>query len=284
MRLELDKVREDDRERVMEIAEGTWNGHDYLPYVFDDWVKDEGFYCLRDEDGRIIAMDKYTWHENGILWLEGYRVHPDYRGKGYGWKMVEAMERIIEGLNYRAVRFMTSEANEISIHVGEKMDFKPMARYHYLYIERNEMKGFKESVDKVQLLKESDIDWVMKTILNSEEYRLNKGQYLAMWTAYDITESLILGEIREGRGYHIGKTGMIFLYPYVPTNTMSVAFISGDDEEIKELMKFGISRAFSGGFQRYTLKTASERVMSIAMELGMRESDIGMAIIYERTA
>ena len=285
MRLELDKVREDDRDRVMEIAEGTWNGHDYLPYVFDDWVKDEGFYCLRDEDGRIIALDKYTWHENGILWLEGYRVHPDYRGKGYGWNMAEAMERIIESLDYKAVRFMTSEANKASIYIGEKMGFKPIAKYHYLYIEKEEMERSQESIDEVYALKESDICWVIESMLNSEEYHLNKGQYLAMWTAYDITEALILREIRKGRGYYReGEKGLIFLYPYIPRDTMSSAFVSGNEEEVRDLLLFGMHQALSNGFQRYTLKTASKRVRSIAMKLGMRESDIGMAIIYERTA
>ena len=283
MNLRVDKVREEDREQVEEIARETWKGHDYLPFVFDDWVKEGGFYCLRDEEGRIIALDKYTWHENKILWLEGYRVHPDYRGKGYGWRMAQEMSKIIGKLNYRAIRFMTSEANEVSIHIGEKMGFRPFARYHYLLMEREEMKGIYEGEG---VMEERSLEDVMDFILNSEEYRLNRGQYLAMWTAHDITENLIRRELKEKRGFSVRRGGkisaLLFLYPYAPTNTLSIAFLSGENEDVRTLLRFAISQALKGNYSRLTLKTASERMKALAEKEGMRESDIGMAILYEK--
>ncbi len=281
--MRLCKVSEEDREQVEEIAKGTWNGHDYLADVFDEWVRDGGFYCLKDDDGTIIALDKYTWHENGIIWLEGYRVRPEYRGMGYGWKMVEEMSRIIEKLDWRALRFMTSEANKASMHIGERMGFRIIARYHYLTMDVGyENKKYEGS--GVHRL--SSVEEAMDFMLSSEEYRANKGQYLAMWTAYDISEKLIRSEIEKGRGFYVKNNGNIgaiaFFYPFKPRNTLSIAFIGGREEGVRELLRYGIQAAVKGGYERYTLKTASERIKDVALSEGMKESDIGMALLYEK--
>ncbi len=284
MELRLEKVGEEDRAQVEEIAGSTWEGHDYLAQVFDEWVKEEGFYCLKDENERIIALDRYAWHENGILWLEGYRVHPDYQGKGYGWRMAQEMNRIIEKLDYTALRFMTSEANEASIHIGEKLGFRPFASYYYLMIYKGEM-GDTEQIDNVR--QEKNISYIMQFIKSGEEFRANRGQYLAMWTAYDITENLIRKEIENGRCFSIkGENNDIralsFFYPYEPRNTMSIAFIDGEEQGIAALLRYGMALTQRKGMKRLTLKTASERIKNIAIKNGMKESEIGKAIVWEK--
>lgn len=280
--LRVDRVRKEDRAQVEEIARNTWNGHDYLMHVFDEWVEDGGFYCLRDEKGKIIALDKYTWHENGIIWLEGYRVHPDYRGMGYGWKMAQEMSKIIGKLEYRALRFMTSEANEASIHIGERLGFRPFAYYYYLY---KEIEGESEyGINDVNL--ERDVEGTIRFIKSLPEYRENKGQYLAMWTAYDMTDALLKNEIEKGRCFSVRKGNKIealaFFYPYMPRNTMSMAFTGGSDTGIERLIRYGMALSGQKGMERLTLKTESERVKDIAIKAGMKEAEIGKAILWEK--
>ena len=276
MSLKVQKVGEEDRAQVEEIAGSTWNGHDYLAQVFDDWVKEGGFYCLKDEKGRIIALDKYTWHENGILWLEGYRVHPDYRGKGYGWKMAQAMSRIIEKLDYKAVRFMTSEANEASIHIGRKLGFQPFAYYTYLYTEEP------KETDAEGVMQENDPKKALEMMKSTAEYGINRNQYLAMWTAYDITPSLIEREVKNGRCFVHGDDAIAFFYPFGPRNTMSTAFIGGKREGMKKLIKHGMNLTIERGYNRLTMKSASENAINAAKDVGMKQSEIGMAIVWEK--
>ena len=275
IKLRVERVTEEDRAQVREISEKTWNGHDYLDKVFDEWVKEEGFYCLKDEKGTIIALDKYTWHENGILWLEGYRVHPHYQGKGYGWKMAKVMSGIIEKLDYKAVRFMTSEANEASIHIGRKMGFQPFAYYTYLYTEELNAPPHPD----IKQIKDPEI--AMRMVKASAEYGINRKQYLAMWTAYDITKSLIEREVKAGRCYAMGDS-TAFFYPYGPRSTMSTAFIGGRKDEMRALIEHGTKLAKETGFSRLTMKSASENAIEAAKEAGMKEREIGMAIVWEK--
>ena len=41
---EIKRVLASDREDILEISRHIWEGHDYLPSVFDDWVKDPKSY------------------------------------------------------------------------------------------------------------------------------------------------------------------------------------------------------------------------------------------------
>ncbi len=155
VRLRLEKVKPADREQVEELCSRIWNGHDYIPQVFDEWVREGGFYCGKIGD-RIVALDKYTWHKNGVLWLEGLRVHPDFQGMGIGREMVELMWDLISGLPYSSLRFMTSEANVESIHLAEKKGFRIMAEYHYLTLTEEELKEFEIKGDFTGVREEKD--------------------------------------------------------------------------------------------------------------------------------
>ncbi len=274
--MKVDNVGYEDEEQVIELSKDIWGGRDYLPQVFDDWVNEGGFYCLRDDDGHIVALDKYTWHENGILWLEGYRVHPKYQGKGYGWKMAQAMSGIIENLDWKAVRFMTGEANEVSIHIGRKLGFQPFAYYTYLYadeLRRRDVSGIR---------RENDPKKALETIESTAEYGMNRRQYLAMWTAYDISPALIEKEVKAGHCFTHESGAIAFFYPYEPTKTMSIAFIGGNEDGMRALMKHGINLTIEKGYGRLTMKSASERAVAEAKRVGMKESDIGMAIVWEK--
>jgi len=115
----------------------------------------------------------------------------------------------------------------------------------------------------------------------SAEYGINRGQYLAMWTAYDMTKSLIEREVEAGRGFFLGDS-VAFFYPYEPMRTMSIAFIGGRESEMFELIKFGKFLAKSQGHGRLTMKSASENAIRAAKKAGMKESEIGMAIVWEK--
>lgn len=73
-----------DRPFIEEIARLTWGGggEDYLARVFDEWLGDN-FYVL-ELDGKVVGTAKLTLLPGEVGWLEGLRVHRDYRGKGYG--------------------------------------------------------------------------------------------------------------------------------------------------------------------------------------------------------
>ncbi len=283
-RLRFEKVKPEDREQIEEICAGIWNGHDYIPLVFDEWVKEEGFYCGKIGD-RIVALDKYTWHKNGVLWLEGLRVHPDFQGMGIGTEMVELMWDLINGLPYFSLRFMTSEANVESIHLAEKKGFGIMAEYYYLILTEEELKEFEIKGDFTGIREENDPEKALEFVRHTGEYWANRRQYLAYWVAYDMDAELMRDEVRKGNCFSIVINGEIdsiaFFYRYDPRNALSIAFLAGSPDGIARLIRYGINLARNENMS-FSIKTASGKVRDLAIKEGLVESRIGKARIYEK--
>jgi GNAT superfamily N-acetyltransferase len=72
-----------DRPAMLEICAGVWEGEDYLPDVFDEWVAEPGGqFTAAEIDEKVVALARLAKLAPGEYWLEGIRVHADYRGQG----------------------------------------------------------------------------------------------------------------------------------------------------------------------------------------------------------
>src|SRR5688572_105289 len=72
-----------DRAAMLDVCATVWEGEDYLPHYFDRWVAAEGGqFTAVEVEGQVVALAKLTRIAHGEYWLEGIRVHPDYRGRG----------------------------------------------------------------------------------------------------------------------------------------------------------------------------------------------------------
>jgi len=122
---EIKRVLASDREDILEISRHIWEGHDYLPSVFDDWVKDPKSYtCGVEADGRLVAVANLRLIENGRTgWMEGLRVHPEYRGKGFADTLTRHLIEKAGDLGVLRLRYTTSTENEASLRLAEKFGF-----------------------------------------------------------------------------------------------------------------------------------------------------------------
>lgn len=128
------EARPEDRPFIEEIARMTWGGEDYLARVFDEWLGDN-FYVL-ELDGKVIGTAKLTLLPGEVGWLEGLRVHRDYRGKGYGRMLHDFMLELgkklaLEG-RIEALEFATYFLNRESIAMARKTGFHLRAKFFVL--------------------------------------------------------------------------------------------------------------------------------------------------------
>lgn len=74
----------DDYYDIVDISKNIWDGNDYLPKIFHKWVDEkEGCFLGVVKDNKVVAVGKYTVLPDRQGWLEGLRVHIDYRGKQF---------------------------------------------------------------------------------------------------------------------------------------------------------------------------------------------------------
>jgi hypothetical protein len=76
-------VRPADHDRILELTRDIWEGHDYLPQVFDDWVSDAGAAFQAVElNGVVVGLQRLRPYASKLIWYEGLRVASTHRRQG----------------------------------------------------------------------------------------------------------------------------------------------------------------------------------------------------------
>ncbi|OLC61673.1 hypothetical protein AUH73_06605 [archaeon 13_1_40CM_4_53_4] len=75
-RVKIRKATAVDKAPILEICKNIWNGHDYLPGVWDDWLADkDGRLIVATVKGRTVGVAHASLQTPDVAWLEGVRVH-----------------------------------------------------------------------------------------------------------------------------------------------------------------------------------------------------------------
>ncbi|MDD4206528.1 MULTISPECIES: GNAT family N-acetyltransferase [unclassified Mesotoga] len=142
----LEKV---DHLRVMEIVETIWEGDDYIPQVFEKWVRDPSCYFMGLwKGGKLIGIDNLRLFSRQVGWMEGMRIDPAFQGRGYGKELGKEMLQLTRNLGIERLYFATYFDNTASIKMNEAFGFERIAVFTNLEKEIDELTS--HSVDLVE--------------------------------------------------------------------------------------------------------------------------------------
>jgi ribosomal protein S18 acetylase RimI-like enzyme len=124
------RIVDSDYEDICDISKGIWGGNDYLPAIFNYWLHSPGYFlaAVDDEKNKVVGTGKYSILYDNSGWLEGLRVHNEYRGLKIARGISEALlniakEELAEG-KIKRIGFGTHETNVESISLMKKLNFK----------------------------------------------------------------------------------------------------------------------------------------------------------------
>lgn len=136
-----DTLRElviEDHDQVRELCETIWEGNDYVPEEFPEWIfnpNDTPIGIFKGEE--LIALGDLERLENAsIAWIKGLRVKEGYRQKGHGVRIAEALTEIAKKQGIRIIWYATSSKNEASQHVAEHAGFRLADKTGYFRLYR----------------------------------------------------------------------------------------------------------------------------------------------------
>jgi RimJ/RimL family protein N-acetyltransferase len=128
--LEFRRVCAKDRPAILAIAERTWDGHDYLPAIFDTWVADSrAYFGALVRDGRLIGCCRVHPFDDTHGWLEALRVHPDHQHRGLGRELARHVMSQAVAMGLRQLHFSTYFKNVSSIRISEQIGFQRRATF-----------------------------------------------------------------------------------------------------------------------------------------------------------
>jgi len=105
-----------DKADVFEFTKFTWDGEDYIKYVWDWWFSDlHGGLFVAEYAGRAIGMGKLTRISSGNWWMQGLRVDPRFQNKAIGSLLNDFLVQDWLERGEGTVRFLTS-AEKVKVH------------------------------------------------------------------------------------------------------------------------------------------------------------------------
>lgn len=186
---------ESDYADIAEFCKGIWDGGDYVPEVWHDWLKDpHGLLATAEHDGRAIGCSKLTLLAEGQWWLEGFRVDPQKQGQKIGSRLHDYVTNWWGEHGNGTVRLMTSAKNLHVHHLCERTG----------YVKTHEVCGYESSpldepVDGISPV--TDIQEAAEFALASESLQLTGHRVDLGWRICTLNEQVIRIYSSEGADY-----------------------------------------------------------------------------------
>lgn len=125
MSIVIREARAGDKPAVIELTRTIWEGEDYLPHVFDDWLEStRGEFYVMELDGRLAGLGRVLVDHQGDAWLEGGRIHPDLQGQGLASVLFAYQMHVVRRLRCPVARFTTASTNWPVQHLAKAAGFK----------------------------------------------------------------------------------------------------------------------------------------------------------------
>ena len=222
MSVEVRKVTNSDKNDVLDISRHIWGGHDYLPSVLDDWLKDSSSNVFGVQLGsHIVAVANLRIIESGkIGWMEGLRVHPQHVGKGYANLLTEKLVATARNAGVQRLRYTTAIDNKASLKLAEKHGFARVFEMGVSWRARPKVKLLAEVDSKV---KKSNVSEVYR-LLKNNPHIVPHGILVYDWKALDFTVEN-LKEIGKSHSFYVSlKESQI--------DTLSFAYVSHRPDQL----------------------------------------------------
>ena len=115
------------------IRDSSWG--DYIDEVYDFWIN-EGDLIILEQDGLPIGMcHGVTYKDERMVWIEGIRIHDDYRRKGLAEKMVRHIEKNALNFDIEYTSMLIESENIASLNLAKKMGYTVHRQWNYFPLE-----------------------------------------------------------------------------------------------------------------------------------------------------
>jgi GNAT superfamily N-acetyltransferase len=231
---EVRAARPSDREPLMSFIKDVWGGHDYIPGVWDEWIRDrKNRMFVVEADGVPVGMNRVRFLEDGAAWFEGVRVHPAFRGRGLATMLGKNSMKVAKEKGIRVFRLTSGSRNRTAHRQISRIRFKELARFS---IYAPPKASSREAT--AQLVRPGQFREVLGAVNGSAEYRLGHGAFWHNWGAASLTPQVLRNLIEEGAVWSLGGAVAVSRAGGEGEETWKeVGFVGGEPTDAVSLVK-----------------------------------------------
>lgn len=115
---------------MLELTKTVFDGHDYVPHEWDQWLRDASS-CLTVAElgGRLVGLARLARLGENDWWDQGLRVHPDFRDRGIASHLHEYLLDVWQRTGNGTLRFTTTSDRLPVHHLAERTGFERVGEF-----------------------------------------------------------------------------------------------------------------------------------------------------------
>jgi ribosomal protein S18 acetylase RimI-like enzyme len=202
MEAKVRPARPADKAPLMSFIKDVWSGHDYIPLVWDTWLRDrQGKMFVVEVGGVPVGMNRVRFLEDGSAWFEGARIHPEFRGRGLASMLGENSMRLASARGAKVFRLTSGSHNRAAHRQIRKMKFRETARFSVY--EPPKGKNPRPAGGAARM-KRGELPAVMRLLGQEREFRLGAGVFWHDFGAASLTRDVVSLLLAEGAVWRVG--------------------------------------------------------------------------------
>jgi len=283
------KARGSDREAVFKFCEKTWSWGDYIPEVWDKWLKEKsGRVFIATTDGVPVGITHLSIDKPHEVWLGGARTDPNYRRMGVATAITQKCLDYAKRKGAKVARLTTESDNIVAQAVIKKLGFKPTAEFVEMTTENI---AEEENSTNSKWAEESEADAALNYLQTSESYRKAAGLYTTLFHWFSLEKHDLKRFVEQRKAIlHLSERGEIDGLTLIDDatarewheNTMQTCIMDGDYNAVFDMIKFLKSHCHALDVKKIYGFTCNHKPITTALEkLGFEQPD-SIEIIYEK--
>jgi predicted GNAT family acetyltransferase len=232
-------------------------------------------------DGRPVGMNRVCFLEDRSAWLEGARIHPDYRGMGLATALAEESIRLARRRGISVFRLTSGSRNYRAHKHIARVGFKEISRISVYVPSKAVRPGLSRGVRRAGKYDEAA---VVRMIKSSREFRLGSGVMWDAFTAVALTDDMIGRALAGSEVYTTGKA-IVIAKPGGERSERwrQICFVTGEGIDALQLVRhvFGRKEEFRTTWRLVYLPERSH-LIKVFREAGMVRH--GSYVLFERRA
>jgi len=193
MDVNVRRGRPGDLNEVSGFATETWDGWDYVPDVWEDWLE-EGLTVVA-ETKKVVGVLHAT-RRGGEAWLEGLRVAEETRREGIATTLIDEALSHLNEEGAKVARCMAFDDNQPAVELLDSVGFERVTTVRHA-------RGF--GFPYGTQIKEANYDDSLKALRETDAFNSVQGLYATtdwrMWEAPETVEEYngdVVGFVEDG--------------------------------------------------------------------------------------
>jgi len=282
------KARPSDRETVFKFCEKTWSWGDYIPKVWDKWLKEKnGRVFVATIDRVPVGISHLSIDKPHEVWLGGARTDPNYRRIGVATAITKKCLEYAKQKAAKVARLVTESDNIAAQTVAQKLGFKPISEFTEMTTEKITEENSKNS----KWAEKTDTNAIRDYLQTSETYRKAAGLYTVIFHWFSLEKEDLKRFIEQRKAIlHLSAKGEIDGLTLIDDatarewheNTMQTCMIDGNYNATFDMIKFFKSHCHALGVKKIYGFTCNHKPITTALEkLGFEQPD-SIEMVYEK--